>query len=198
MASRQAGQFGTLAANKASENHVALPAALPFPEGMYRDGALTIELPKGWTSAGNAGGSVFNIASPNGLAPGRATLSVVANAPAAANRPVGREQKRAVGGVPFGELRRTVIDKMFSSGGWVVNDREREIGGHRVFQVVAQTPAANGTPDQVWNFYFAEVDGRVYSLATRAAGDLTEKLDADAESFFSGFRPLNHPPATNK
>jgi hypothetical protein len=197
MASRQAGQFPASAVNKASENHVTLPTALPFPEGLYRDGALTIQLPQGWTTAANAGGSVFNIAAPNGLPTGRATLSVVANAPAA-NQAIGREQKRALAGVPFSELRRTVIDKMFSSGGWVVNDREREIGGHRVFQVVAQTPAANGTPDQVWNFYFAEVDGRVYSLSTRAAGELTGKLDADAESFFSAFRPLNHPPVVNK
>src|SRR5260370_11923978 len=119
MASRQAGQFLAPAANKASENHVTLPTALPFPEGLYRDGALTIQLPQGWTTAANAGGSAFNIAAPNGFPGAHATLSLVANAPAAANQPVGREQRRALAGGPFSAFRRTLIDQNVSSGGWL-------------------------------------------------------------------------------
>ena len=96
-----------------------------------------------------------------------------------------------LGGVAFTDLRRTVIDKMISAGGWVVNDRQREIGGHRVFEVIAQTPANSNTKsDQVWNFYFTEIDGRVYSLTTRSAGGATEKVAADAERFITTFRPL--------
>jgi hypothetical protein len=41
----------------------------------------------------------------------------------------------------------------------------------------------------LWNFYFTEVNGRVYSLTTRTTGALTEKLAGDAEKFLSDFRP---------
>ena len=96
-----------------------------------------------------------------------------------------------LGGVSFRDLRRTVIDRMISSGGWVVNDRQRDIHGRRVFQVIAQTPATNdGKPEQVWNYYFTEIDGRIYSLTTHTAGSFTEKLAADAELFLSNFRPM--------
>lgn len=99
-----------------------------------------------------------------------------------------------LGSVSFTDLRRTVIDRMFSAGGWVVNDLEREIGGRRVFQVIAQTPASTpGTSEQIWNFYFTEIDGRVYSLTTRTGGDLSNKLTADAERFISSFHPLANP-----
>jgi hypothetical protein len=95
-----------------------------------------------------------------------------------------------LGGLAFTDLRRTVIDKMITAGGWVVNDRQRDIGGHKVFEVIAQTPANNTTKsDQVWNFYFTEVNGRVYSLTTRSAAGTTSKVSADAEQFISNFRP---------
>ena len=70
----------------------------------------------------------------------------------------------------------------------MVNDRQREIGGRRVFEVIAQTPSTNGKPDQVWNFYFTEVNGRVYSLTTRSAG-ASDKVASDAEKFIGGFAP---------
>jgi hypothetical protein len=98
-----------------------------------------------------------------------------------------------VGGASFTDLRRSVIDRMISAGGWVVNDRQREIGGRKVFEVVAQTPASNGKPDQVWNFYFTEVNGRVYSLTTRSAG-ANEKVGADAEKFLGTFAPTDSTP----
>jgi hypothetical protein len=72
----------------------------------------------------------------------------------------------------------------------VVNDRQREMGGHRVFVVIAQTPAtSDGKPEQLWNFYFTEVNGRVYSLTTRTTGGLTAKIAGDAEKFLSNFQP---------
>lgn len=89
------------------------------------------------------------------------------------------------------DLRRTVIDKMITTGGWVVNDRQRDIGGHRVFEVVAQTPAtSDGKPEQVWNYYFTEINGRVYSLVTRSANSANQKVATDAEKFLSTFRPM--------
>jgi len=71
-----------------------------------------------------------------------------------------------------------------------VNDRQREIGGHRVFEVIAQTPATgDGKSEQVWNYYFTEINGRVYSLTTRSANAANQKIAADAEQFLSTFRP---------
>jgi len=176
---------------KSSDNHAGLPGALPFPDGIYRDGALSMPLPNGWSPGSTTkGASSFRIAPPNGAPEAQATLAVVAIAPANADQIIGREQKRMLGGVSFTDLRRSVIDRMISVGGWVVNDRQREMGGHRVFEVIAQTPATNdGKPEQLWNFYFTEVNGRVYSLTTRTTGGLTEKLAGDAEKFLSNFRP---------
>lgn len=148
-------------------------------------------LPNGW-SAGQTGkgASNFRIVPAKGMPEAQAALAVVAVAPpAAVNRAPVFEQKKTVGGLSVTDLRRSVIDRMIGAGGWVINDRQREIGGHRVFEVIAQTPASDGKAEQVWNFYFTEIDGRVYSLTTRTAGGFTEKLAADAEKFLSGFRP---------
>ena len=185
---------------KASENHVALPSALSFPENFYRDGSLALPVPSGWVPAANSkGSSVFRIVAPNGMPAGNATLSVVAVTPANIRQPIGREQRRMLGGVHFTDLRRTVIDRMIAAGGWVVNDREREIGGQRVFHVVAQTPGSTpGAPEQIWNFYFTEMNGRVYSLTTRNAGDMGDKLTTDAEKFLSSFNPMTNTPAIKK
>ncbi len=176
---------------KASDNHAALPGAIAFPEGLYRDGAFSMLLPSGW-SAGltTKSASSFRIAPPNGMPEAQATLAVVAVAPSNLDQFVGREQRRMLGGVSFTDLRRSVIDRMISIGGWVINDRQREIGGHRVFEVIAQTPAtSDGKPEQLWNYYFTEINGRVYSLTTRTSGGLTQKIAGDAEKFLSDFRP---------
>jgi hypothetical protein len=181
----------TAAPTKTSDNHAALPGALAFPDGVYRDGAFSMSLPNGW-SAGltTKGASSFRIAPPNGMPEAQATFAVVAVAPANVDQIIGREQRRMVGGVSFTDLRRSVIDRMITTGGWVVNDRQREIGGHRVFEVIAQTPATNdGKPEQLWNYYFTEINGRVYSLTTRTTGGLTQKIAGDAEKFISDFRP---------
>jgi hypothetical protein len=175
---------------KTSGNHTALPTALPW--GVYRDGAFATPLPEGWSPGStNNGASSFRIVSPSGMPEANATLAVAVPASTNGNQPIGREQRNMLGGVSFSDLRRTVIDRMISSGGWVVNDRQRDIHGRRIFQVIAQTPpTSDGKPEQVWNFYFTEADGRIYSLTTHTAGSFTEKLTADAELFLSNFRPM--------
>lgn len=146
----------------------------------------TFSLPSGWSAAASSNGaSTFRI-TPAGGAEGVATLSVVA--PTSSAQPFGREQRNMVGTSSFTDLRRSVIDKMISAGGWVVNDRQRDIAGRKVFEVVAQTPAAQGKPDQVWNFYFAEINGRLYSLMTRTAGS-NERVAGDAEKFIGALSP---------
>jgi hypothetical protein len=160
-----------------ADNHVAAPTA---------PATTTFALPNGWSPAASTNGaSNFRIVPANG-SEALATLAVVA--PVSSSQPFGREQRNMVGGASLTDLRRTVIDKMISSGGWVVNDRQREIAGRRVFEVIAQTPAANGRPDQVWNFYFTEINGRVYSLTTRTAGT-NDRVAADAEKFIGALSP---------
>jgi hypothetical protein len=176
-----------------SANHVAFPSALALPESVYRDGSFAMPLPNNWSTASVTQiGSSFQIGQSNGAPAAQASLAVVALAPPAnAVQPLPSEQRKMLGGVAYTDLRRTVIDKMITTGGWVVNDRQREIGGHKVFEVIAQTPANNDTKsDQVWNFYFTEVDGRVYSLTTRSAVTATNKVAADAEQFITTFRPV--------
>jgi hypothetical protein len=171
-----------------ADNH-AIPS-LALPAGLYKDGAFSMPLPSGWSAeSATKGTTSFRIASSG--TPTQATLAVVAAAPANANQLIGREQRNNLAGLPFSDLRRTVIDRMVSAGGWVVNDRQREIAGRRVFEVIAQTPANSDKPEQVWNFYFTEVNGRIYSLTTHSNTGLTGKLAADAEKFLESFRPMD-------
>jgi hypothetical protein len=176
---------------KSAGNHVMLPGTLAFPEDMYRDGVLITPLPSDWSTASTTSGSSnFRIASGNGLPEAQAALAVIAAAPPKSVEPLPSEQKKMLGGVNTTDLRRSVIDKMITAGGWVINDRQRDIGGHRVFEVIAQTPAtSDGKTEQVWNYYFTEVNGRVYSLTTRAANAANQKVAADAEQFLTTFRP---------
>jgi hypothetical protein len=183
IAARRAGQIPSVPA-KTAENHVVLSTAVTItPNPAARE---SMSLPNGWSQAANTNGAAnFRIAPSDG-SEAHATLAVVA--PSTGAQPFGREQRNMVGGASFTELRRSVIDRMISAGGWVVNDRQREIGGRRVFEVIAQTPSAKGKPDQVWKFYFTEVNGRVYSLTTRSTG-ANDKVASDAEKFIGGFTP---------
>ena len=172
------------AAPKIVSNHVTLSTATSLPIAAPKTSALP--LPSGWAAVTSTGaGSTFRIAPASGPE-AHATLTVVA--PTTGSQPFGREQRKMVGGASYTELRRTVIDRMVSAGGWVVNDRQRDINGRRVFEVIAQTPSGDGKPDQTWNFYFAEVEGRVYALTTRTVGN-NQKVAADAEKLISGFSP---------
>ena len=87
---------------------------------------------------------------------------------------------KTVGGVPTTSLRRNVIDRMIKENGWVVNDYQKEIGGKKVYVVVAQSEGAGGRV-QSRVFYFAEADGRIYSVSTNAPTDSSERLAAESE-----------------
>ena len=192
---RKSGEF--LGEPKASDNHVTLPNAISLPDGLSLD--RSFRLPSGWSSASSRkGAATFRVASENGSPAGQVTLAVIAAASPSAAQPTGREQKHMLGTVSFSDLRRTVIDRMLSAGGWVVNDREREIGGHRVFQVIAQTPGDGAAAAQIWDFYFTEIDGKLYSLTTHSAGEFSEKLTTDAEKFLTAFRPMINPYGANR
>ncbi|SRR6266567_3349278 len=147
----------------------------------HRNAPLVVASQRTVLAASGASGSSVAVAQ----LPSKAGLSVVAlSRPAPAFLTL-KEQRQVLGGVSFGELRRIVIDKMITAGGWVTNDYEREVGGHHVFVVTAQTPADGRSPEKAWNYYFTEVNGRIYSLTTEASLQSAERVAAEAERFIT-------------
>jgi len=147
------------------------------------------QLPNGWNAMpAAANGELRFRAGVSGATADQAALAVVALSQPNPAYLAPKERKQMLGGVSFAELRRIVIDKMIIAGGWVNNDYEREVAGHRVFIVTAQTPADGRTSDRVWNSYFTEVNGRIYSLTTQASMQSSERMAAEAEKFIASLR----------
>jgi hypothetical protein len=67
----------------------------------------------------------------------------------------------------------------------------REVHGRRVLVVLAQT-GTPGSPTKSWAFYFTEVDGRVYSLATTAPVEFAEPVAAGLEQLVASLRPAGN------
>lgn len=146
-------------------------------------------VPSNWSQAKRArqGEAVYNVLAPDGRSAGTAVLAPVSLSSAQfAGTPTSPKTK-TVGGVPVTALRRTVIDRMVAEGGWVTNDIVQESHGRRVFVVLAQT-GAPGAPSRSWTFYFTEIDGRVYSLATTAPVEFTAPLAAGSEQLMATLR----------
>ncbi len=119
----------------------------------------------------------FNVADENGSQLGQASISVVGPTMGADDN---NAKTKTVGGVPTVSLRRNVIDRMIKENGWVVNDYQKEIGGKKVYVVVAQSEGAGGRI-QSRVFYFAEADGRIYSVSTNAPSDSQERIAEESE-----------------
>jgi len=153
--------------------------------GYYRDsrGGWSVSMPSGWSSRPVSDGAEQTFkAYSNGRPTGSATISVVgASAPQFNEASSGRAMNKSLAGVPVANFRRLVIDKMIREEGWVVNDYVKEVGGKKVFVVVAQTPSSNGQPAQTKVFYFTESGGRILNLATSASVDVADKIAADSE-----------------
>lgn len=120
--------------------------------------------------------------------PGSMNLAVVAMSRPNPAFLTSREQKKMLGGVAVADLRRMVIDKMVSSGGWVVNDFVREVNGHRVFVVTGRTPKDALTPEKTWTFYFTEAGGRIYGLTTDSPVEFADRMTTEAERFIESLR----------
>lgn len=171
------------AANFAGRPRRAAPA-----EGQGPRAPFDLAKPNTWTStsgAGSPGTMKFKVNAPDGRAAGTALLAPVTLA--AADIAAASTRTKTLAGVPFAVLRRTVIDRMVVEGGWVVNDMEREIKGRRVYVVVAQS-GMGGVARQCWTFYFTEMSGRIYSLATIAPVEFAAPLAADAEQVMASLR----------
>lgn len=151
--------------------------------------SVLANLPAGWSkpSISNTGEVKFRTES-KAKVPSQATLAVVARSRPNPSYLTHREQSRLLAGVAFSDLRRIVIDKMINAGGWVINDYERQVNGARVFVVIARTPGDARSPEKSWNFYFAEVDGKIYSLTLNTPVEFSSQLAVEGEKFLGSFR----------
>ncbi|HJS24256.1 MAG TPA: hypothetical protein VJ751_07880 [Pyrinomonadaceae bacterium] len=134
----------------------------------------------------NSAHSAFKAEAPK--LPGSMNLAVVAMSRPNPAFLTSREEKKMLGGVAVADLRRMVIDKMVSSGGWVVNDFVREVNGHRVFVVTGRTPKDALTPEKMWMFYFTEAGGRIYGLTTDSPVEFADRMTTEAERFIESLR----------
>lgn len=157
--------------------------------------ALTTSLPIGWNGepAGKGTEMRFRTGTVTGSVPGEAALTVVAQSRPTPAYLTQREERRMLAGTAVTDLRRIVIDKMVTAGGWVVNDYQRDMGGYRVFVVIAQTPGDGRSPEKSWNFYFTELNGRIYSLTTNTPRQFSDRMAADAEKFIGSLHTLSTP-----
>lgn len=168
----------TPASSTASETSTRAAVAMSTPDGWRRD-SLAVN-----------GEARFSLHSSDGSQTGGAFLTPLSArslgaVSAGASRTALRNQ---IAGVSFTNLRRTVIDKMIQERGWVANDMEREIGGRRVFIVIAQTG-----DNQAWTYYFTELNGQLYSLAVKAPVGSTASVNAQAEQLLTSLRANNQP-----
>lgn len=197
LANRAASTTGTdtslLTFNAAAAPAAAALASTPARATLVRTSALlpfNFTPPHNWSAArkGRTGSAVFSVTTPDGRGSGTAVVAPVSLSTAElAGSPVSPKTK-SVGGFPVTALRRTVIDRMVAEGGWVTNDFVQEMQGRRVFVVLAQT-GAPGQPSQSLAFYFTEIDGRVYSLATTGPVEFAAPLAAGSAQFMASLQP---------
>ena len=76
---------------------------------------------------------------------------------------------------------------MIRENGWVVNDFQKSIGGKDVYVVVAQSQA-NGGRVESRMFYFTEVDGRIYSVATNSRTDAADRVAEESEKVIASLQ----------
>jgi hypothetical protein len=175
----------------AAQAHRSAPLGPVFNKTSKGDApmALLSNQPTGWNSPTIANnGEVRFQAESKAVAPSQATLSVVARSRPNPAYVTQREQSRMLSGVSFSDLRRIVIEKMINAGGWVINDYERRVDGARVFVVIAQTPSDGRSPEKSWNFYFAEVDGNIYSLTLNTPTQYSGSLAGEGQKFLASLR----------
>lgn len=153
-------------------------------------------LPIGWSAPSMAANGELRFKKDrNAEVPSQATLAVVARSRPTPTFLTQREQSKLLAGVAFSDLRRVVIDKMINAGGWVVNDYERQVNGARVFVVIAQTPTDERSPEKAWQFYFAEIDGKIYSLTVNTPTQFSDRLAGEGERFLNSLRLKNPTPS---
>lgn len=81
---------------------------------------------------------------------------------------------------------------MIRENGWVVNDYQKDIAGQQVYVVVGQSQARNGQI-QSRVFYFTEVDGKIYSVATNSPVQEAERLADESEKVINSLKSRVRP-----
>ena len=166
----QTSQNSTNRANKNSTVAVTTPALLPSGE----------TAPTGWKQGNSSSNELqYRVDDDNGAQIGSASISLVGPAATVDNN-TNNVRNKTVGGIPTNSLRGTVIDRMIKENGWVVNDFQKEIGGKKVYVVVAQSEGAGGVI-QSRVFYFTEVDGRIYSVSATSTTNSAERITQESE-----------------
>lgn len=169
---------GRLTGAKTQKPDTSAPAVLPSGD----------PAPTGWRQATTSPAELqFRVDNSSGAQVGSASISVVGPA-----LMPGESNRKSVGGVATTALRRDVIDRMIRENGWVVNDYQKNIAGQPVYVVVAQSQARNGQI-QSRMFYFAEVDGKIYSVATNAAVQEAERLADESEKVINSLKSRVRP-----
>lgn len=138
--------------------------------------------PAGWAPGSQSGSEV--LFSVDG---GRGTAAISVVGPAMGET-IDTGRNRSVGGVPTSALRREVINRMVRENGWVVNDYQKEVGSKKVYVVVAQSQGTGGRLSSRM-FYFTEVEGRIYSLATNTNVDSAERIAEESEKVINSLQP---------
>jgi hypothetical protein len=146
--------------------------------------------PQSWKRSSTTPGELqFRVDNSSGAQIGSAAISVVGPA---MGETADRGRTQFVGGVPTTSLRRDVINRMVRENGWVVNDYQKDIGGKKVYVVVAQSQAGGGRV-QSRMFYFTEVDGRIYSIATNTTSGDAERLAEESEKVLNSLARTRTP-----
>ncbi len=142
--------------------------------------------PAGWKRSQATGSELqFSVDGGNGTA----AISVVGPA---MGESVDSGRNRAVGGVPTTSLRREVINRMIRENGWVVNDFQKDIAGKPVYVVVAQSQGTGGRVNSRM-FYFTEVNGRIYSVATNSDTGAAERIAEESEKVITSLQGRSRP-----
>ena len=147
------------------------------------------QAPAGWSAASSSPAELqFRVDNSSGAQVGSASISVIGPALTANEF----DKNKSVGGVSTSSLRRDVIDKMIRENGWVVNDYQKDIAGQPVYVVVGQSQAKNGSV-QSRMFYFTEVDGKIYSVATNSPVQEGERLAEESEKVINSLKSRIRP-----
>ena len=166
--------------SKAQKPDSSTPAVLPSGD----------QAPAGWQRAASSPNELqFRVDNSSGAQVGSAAISIIGPAVSPSSE---YSKSKSVGGVSTSALRRDVIDKMIRENGWVVNDYQKDIAGQPVYVVVAQSQAKNGAV-QSRMFYFTEVDGKIYSVATNSPVQEAERLAEESEKVINSLKSRVRP-----